>query len=46
MYDKQISTVETLLQNIDTLSDAETKRKVNIHLNLYLQPLNSKKSLF
>jgi hypothetical protein len=29
MYDKQISIVENLLQNIDTLSDVETKRKVN-----------------
>ncbi len=30
MYDKQISTVENALQNIDSLPDVETKRKVNI----------------
>ncbi len=32
MYDKQISTVENSLKVIDTLSDVEIKRNVNIDL--------------
>jgi hypothetical protein len=34
MFDKQISSVENSLQGIDSISDVEAKRKVDIHFNV------------